>query len=56
MDRNYDFITFISKYLYFNFADIIETITVFIETTFKDSKRVTRIKNYVLKCNYTRIS
>ena len=46
MDRNYDVITFISKYLYFkklsravNFADIINIATMFIKTTFKDSKK-----------------
>ena len=48
MDISYDVITFISKFLYFkktyssNFADII------IKTTFKDSKKVKRIRSYVL--------
>ena len=32
-----------------NFADIIEIATVFIKKTFKDSVKVTRIRNYVLK-------
>ena len=31
-----------------NFADIIKIATMFIETTFKDSKKVKRIRNYVL--------
>ena len=31
-----------------NFADIIKCPTVFIETTFKDSIKVRRVKNYVL--------
>ena len=50
MDRNYDFTTFISKYLYFkiyivaNFADIIKIPTI-IKKTFKDSKKVKRIRN-----------
>ena len=34
-----------------NFADIIKTATMFIKTTFKDSEKVKRIRNYVLKCN-----
>ena len=50
MDRNYDVTTFISKYLYFkiyiiaNFADIIKIPTI-IKKTFKDSKKVKRIRN-----------
>ena len=57
MDRNYDVITFISVYLFLrrsrvaNFADIIKIASLFIKTTFKDSKKVKRIRNYVLKCN-----
>ena len=57
MDRGYDVITFISKYLYFkkagvaNFADIIKIITMFIIVIFKGSRKVKRIKNYVSKCN-----
>ena len=57
MDRNYDVIIFISKYLYFkkaraaNFADIIKIATMFIKTVFKDSEKVKRIRNYVLKYN-----
>ena len=55
MDRNYEVITFISKYLYVrrprvvNFADIIKIATIFIKTTFKDSNKIKRVKNYVLK-------
>ena len=57
MDRNYDVITFISKYRYFKkawvaiFADIIKIITRFIKQIFKDSRKAKRIRNYVLKCN-----
>ena len=46
MDRNHDFITFISKYRCFKkawvaiFADIIKIITIFIKKVFKDSRRV----------------
>ena len=46
MDRNYDAIAFISKYLYFrvaNFADI-KIATMFIETTFKDSKKLKELE------------
>ena len=57
MDRNYDAMTFISKYHYFKknwvtiFADIIKIVTMFIKTIFKDSRKVKRIRNYVSKCN-----
>ena len=34
-----------------NSACIIKIATMFIKTTFKDSKKVKRIRNYVLKCN-----
>ena len=59
MDRNYEVI-FSSKSLYFkanfasqvaNFADIIRIATMFIKATFKDSKKVKKIRNYILKCN-----
>ena len=33
------------------FADIIKTVTVFIKTVFRDSRKVKRIINYVLKWN-----
>ena len=57
MERNYDAITFILKYLCFRrarvdiFADIIKIVTMFIKTILKDSEKVKRIRNYVLKCN-----
>ena len=50
MDRSYDAITFISKYLYFkktvvaNFDDIIKIVAVFIKTIFKDSRKIKRIR------------
>ena len=34
-----------------NFADIFKIVATFIKTTFKDSKKVKRIRNYLLKCN-----
>ena len=34
-----------------NFAEIIKISTIFIKTTFKESNKVKRIINYVLKCN-----
>ena len=50
MDRNYDVRAFILKRpTVANFADIIIIATMFIKTTFKDSKNVKRIRNYVLK-------
>ena len=45
IDKIYDVITFISKYLYFKksevafFDDIIKILTTFIITTYKDSKK-----------------
>ena len=44
MGRNYDVITFISKYLFLRrprvaiFADIIKIVTMFVKTICKDSK------------------
>ena len=44
MGRNYDVITFISKYLFLRrprvaiFADIIKIVTMFVKTIRKDSK------------------
>ena len=32
------------------FTDIIKIVTMFIKTFFKDSRKVKRIRNYVLKC------
>ena len=34
-----------------NFADIIKIATIFIRTTFKDSNKIKRNRNYALKCN-----
>ena len=57
MDKNYDIITFISKYLYFKkawrsrFSDIIKILTMFIKANFEDSEKVKRIRNYVSKCD-----
>ena len=34
-----------------NFADIIKIAIMFIKTTFKDSKKGKRIRNYSLKCS-----
>ena len=57
MDRNYDFITIISKYPFLRrpgiviFADIIKIVTMFIKTVTKDSGKVKRIINYVSKSN-----
>ena len=46
MDRNYDVITFISKYPYFkkawssHFADIIKIVTIFVQTIVKAPRKV----------------
>ena len=56
MGRNYDVITFVSKYHFFrrpsvaNFAEIIKIAVMFFKTTFKDPEKVKKIRNYVLKC------
>ena len=34
-----------------NLAEIIKIATIFIKTNFKDSEKVKRIRNYVLKWN-----
>ena len=34
-----------------NSADIIKVGTIFLKTTFKDTKKDKRISNYALKCN-----
>ena len=53
MDINYDFITFISKYLYFkkawgnNSCLHHQSCNFFIKTIFKDSRKVKGIRNYV---------
>ena len=44
MGRIYDVTTFVSKYL---FANIIEIVTMFIKTIFKDSKKFKRIRTQV---------
>ena len=57
MDRNYDVITFIQNTLILirpraaNFADIIKIGIMFIKTTFRNSNKIKRIRNYVSKCN-----
>ena len=57
MDRNRDDITFFSKTFILRnpgvaiFADIIKTVTMFIKTILKDSKKVNRIRNYLSKWN-----
>ena len=57
MDRNYDVITFSSKYPLLRrpgvaiFADIIKILTMFIKTIIQDSRKVKRIINYVSKSN-----
>ena len=57
MDRNYEVITFISKYPFLRrpgvaiFGGIIKIVTMFIKTIFEDSKKLKRVKNYVSKRN-----
>ena len=57
IDRNYDVITFFSKYLFSRrprvaiFADIIKIVAMFSKAILKDPKKVKRIRNYALKCN-----
>ena len=52
MEKKYEVITFISRRpRVAKIADIIKTATIFIITTFNDSNKVKRIRNYVLKCN-----
>ena len=50
MDRNYDVIIFISKYLYFNKV-WGKVVTMFIKTIIKDSRKVKIIRSYISKCN-----
>ena len=56
-DKNYDDITFISKYLTLRrhrvalFAAIIKIVTMFTKTIFKDSKKVKSVRIYLPKCN-----
>ena len=62
MGRNYDVITFFSKYLCLKkawvpiFAEITKIVTIFIKTTLKDSRKVRIIRNYVSKWNLICIS
>ena len=55
MDINYYVIKFISKHIILrrirvgNFADIIKVEIIFIKATFRDSKKVKRIINFLLK-------
>ena len=57
MDRSYDVIRFqntsnLARPSAANFDNIIKVAaTMAIEITFKDSKKVKRIRNYILKCN-----
>ena len=52
MDKNYDVITIILRRPgVVIFADIIRIITIFIKKTTKGSRKVKRIRNYVLKSN-----
>ena len=49
MDKDYDFIIFISKYIRVaNFVDIIETATIFLKQPLKTQKSQ-KNRNYVLK-------
>ena len=51
MDKNYDVISLnLRRPRVTNFADIIKTAAMFINTTFKDSKEVKIVRNYVSKC------
>ena len=38
-----------------NVADIIKISTMFLKKSFKDSNKVKRLRNYVLKCNLTSV-
>ena len=57
MGKDYDVITFISKYLILRksgvviFAYIIRIVTTFIKTTTKDSRKVNKIRNYLSNSN-----
>ena len=56
MGRNYDVITFIFQNAFIlrrlaNFTGIMKIATMSIKTTLKDSKKVKRIRNDVLKYN-----
>ena len=51
MDRNFDVISFFSKNLNWAaiFADIIKIVTMFVKTILKDSRKVSRVRNYLSK-------
>ena len=51
MDRNFDVISFFSKNLNWAaiFADIIKIATMFVKTILKDSRKVSRVRNYLSK-------
>ena len=57
MVKNYEVISFISKYLILRwpgvviFADIIKIVTIFIKAITKDSRKVKRIRNYLSNSN-----
>ena len=57
MERNHVAINFISKYLYLRrpkvsiFTDVIKIATMFIKTTFKNSKIDKILRKYVLRWN-----
>ena len=58
MNKNYDAITcfFLNTFILrrprvTSIADIIKIATIFIKRAFKGSKKVKRVRDYVLKCN-----
>ena len=57
MERSFDLITLTQNTSILrwtriaDFADINKIEIIFMKTTFKDSKKVKRIRKYVLKCN-----
>ena len=57
MGRNYEVITFFQNIFVSRrpgvaiFDDIIKIVTIFIKKTLKDSKKGSRIRNYVFKWN-----
>ena len=53
MDRKFDAISFFSKNQNWAaiFADIIKIVTMFVKTILKDSRKVSRVRNYLSKWN-----
>ena len=56
MDKNYDVITYISRFILRRpglaiFAEIIKILTMFIVTIFKNSRIVEKIKSYISRFN-----